>query len=164
MSKILCAIFLFLAIGFGIFDGVVFEQASLKTANLKLADDASTPEQKATFLRAFIADMDRDHPAEYAAWIFKSERNRISNQRIVIESLIKRCDDLSTLNKESMGYSQGMTQITGQEFDHAVTEINSIYEDALVMSWGWFMLNAWWMFAIAAVLSCVVVAHDAEMF
>lgn len=138
-----CVLAVLAAIGFGITSLVIDQRASIAISNLQLADDASTPEQKAVFLRAFIADMDKAELPTYSAWVWRSERNKIANQRIVIESLIARCDALATLNKESMGYSQGMTQVTGQEFDHATGEISDIYAKAFTMSYGWFLCNGW---------------------
>lgn len=148
----ICVVLWLVTIGFGIAAAVIDQQVGINMANLQLADDASTPEQKAKFLRAFLADMDRARLPEHAAWVWKSERNKIANQRIVLESLIKRCDDLSTLNKESMGYSQGMTQITGQEFDHVLKEVGSIYAKGFEMSYGWFPLNAWWIIGVVSLI------------
>lgn len=139
------------AIVMGVISAIDYVQAGLHMANLQLADDASTPEQKAKFLREFVHDMDEAHLPTHAAWIWTSERNKIANQKTVLESLIKRCDDLSGLNKESMGYSQGMTQITGQEFNHALGDVREIYEKAFYMSYGWLTLNAWWILTAIAV-------------
>jgi hypothetical protein len=140
-------------LGWGICSFVIEQRAGIKMANLQLADDASTPEQKAKFLRAFLVEMDESNLPTHAAWVWPSERNKIANQKVVLESLIKRCDDLSTLDKNSMGYSQGMTQITGQEFDHVIGEIRPIYEKAIVMSYGWFTLNAWWIFILPGIVA-----------
>lgn len=144
----LALIALVAAIGMGVVSIICHIKASVMMANLQLADDASTPEQKAQFLRKFVADMDVAGLPTHAAWVYKSERNKLANQRVVLESLIKRCDDTAGLNKESMGYSQGMTQITGQEFDHAIGQISALYEKGYAMRYGWFALHGWWVLLI----------------
>ncbi len=158
MKPTVCIILFLIAGAFGINSILINMRSNVVMANLQLADDASTPEQKAKFLRSFLVDMDAADLPKNAAWIWKSERNKIANQRIVIESLIKRCDDISVLNKESMGYSQGMTQITGQEFDHVLGEVRGIYTEAYQMSYGWFLLSAWWLIGCVAVVVTAVCA------
>ena len=123
---------------------VVGISAENYNAELSLADDASTPEKKSEYLGRYIEKLKSDKTLpEHAAFIWKNERNRIASQIEVLASLQRRCDDLAPLDKESMGYAQGMTQITGQEFEHAVDHVAAIIAKGYSMShFGWF-----WMYA-----------------
>lgn len=151
MKIFICTLFWLITLAFLIESLVIDMRSSIAMANLQLADDASTPEVKAKFIRAFLDDMDKKRLPEYAAWVWTSERNKISNQKIVLESLAKRCDDLSAMDKQSYGYAQGITQVSGQEFDHALGEVRGIYEKAYTMSYGWLMLNVWWLLLILTI-------------
>jgi hypothetical protein len=113
------------------------------TAYLRLADDASSPEQKAAFLRAFRDSVTTISLAEHGGWFVRNERTAVVNQLPVLDSLIRRCDETAQLPRESFGYAQGMTQIAGQEFDHAIGNLSHIYETAFIRQcYGW-MYWAW---------------------
>jgi len=125
---------------------VVAEVSAINyTAELRLADDASTPEKKSEYLGKFIAKLEADHSLpQFAAFWWQNEQNRLTSQVDVLKSLKQRCDDIAPLSKESMGYSQGMTQITGQEFDHSVDNCGSLIGKAyLIGHYGWFWMYAW---------------------
>jgi hypothetical protein len=46
----------------------------------------------------------------------------------------------------SLGYAQGIHQITGQEFDHATSQIASIISQAMWVQRGWFLAYGQWIF------------------
>lgn len=131
------------AIVLAISSWVCANKANAVIANLSLADDASTPEAKAKYLRRFLSDMEERHLPSHGAWVWTSERNKIENQKDILLSLAKRCDDLAAMDKSSFGYAQGMTQVTGQEFDHALKEVGGIYKTAIIMSYGFVLYFGW---------------------
>lgn len=133
----------FAGIGFAVDSAVATYRIEQELKELDLADDASTPQQKSVFLGAFIDHMESRHLPEHAAFIFENERNRVSNQIDVLKSLKKRCDDLSKVDPASLGYAQGMTQLSGQEFDHATGSVSSIFDDAMTVQQGWFTFYGW---------------------
>lgn len=114
-------------------------QARQVTAYIQLADDASDPQVKADYLKKFLEKVRTKNLPEYAAFFFPTERLSVAQQEKVTESLIKRCEETAQLPRESFGFAQGMTQLTGQEFDHTLKEITSIYNKALKMSYGFFL-------------------------
>jgi hypothetical protein len=129
--------------------------ATAWTSELELADDASTPEKKSEYLDQFIKKAESERVAEYGAVFYKNEKTKVNNQIDVLRSLKKRCDDLGPLNKESMGYSQGMTQVTGQEFHHAVGHIREVFNSAYQLYYYgsfWYFSSYWsWLVLILAV-------------
>src|SRR5262249_22815817 len=125
--------------------------------DLNLADDASTPQQKSEYLGQFIDRMQSKSLPEYAAWIWKNDRNKVSNQMKVVMSLKKRCDDLAKVDPGSLGYAQGMQQISGQEFDHALGPIRDTFDDALSVQRGWFTFYGWSVAAIFVIIFGIAV-------
>lgn len=126
-------------------------QAKQTLAYLFLADDASDPQVKADYLREFLTKVGDKNVPEYAAFLFPTERLSTKQQRAVIMSLIKRCEETAKLPRESFGFAQGMSQLTGQEFDHSLGEICSIYKKALCIRFGFF----WYYFFIWVFLGSI---------
>ena len=125
---------------------------------LVLADDASTPAKKAEFLGKFIDKLDGLNLPEHAAFVYKHERNRVANQLEVLLSLKQRCDDLAKVNPSELGYAQGMTQVNGDEFKHALGDVRGIISDALWVKAGWMMAYGWLIF-----LTLVIVGFGGMM-
>ena len=138
MAVCFCIVLIMIGIGHGIAMGVASWHVTQECANLKLADDASTPAQKSMYLGEFIQKIKNDNLPKYAAFIFTNERDSIPEQLKVLESLKTRCDDLAKVNPSELGYAQGMAQITGQEFLHATDHIRSVIEEAMWVRYGWF--------------------------
>ena len=126
-------------------------------ADIHLADDASTPDLKAKYLGDFIAKAESERLPENVSAVMPTSQTNVRNTIDVIRSLKQRCDDLAAVtDKGSLGYAQGMQQITGQEFDHALEEPMSRMEDAMIisrMSWPGYWL--WMLSAMMAFMSVV---------
>ena len=154
LAASLLSLLLFLPLaGLRVYAGVSAHQF---TADIRLADDASTPELKAKYLGDFLAHAEAVDLPQNVNSLVPTSQSRVANNLDVVRSLKQRCDDLSKLDKNSMGYSQGMTQITGQEFDHALSEPQSRLEDAMITArmtwagrWGW-----WLSIALLVVVGC----------
>jgi hypothetical protein len=129
-------------------------QARKTTSYLQLADDASDPQVKADYLKKFLAEVEKKNLPEYAAFFFKTERLSVKQQNLVIESLIKRCEETAQLPRESFGFAQGMTQLTGQEFEHTIISIDGIYSKALCMRFGFIL---YYLLAIVFIISLITV-------
>lgn len=142
---------LILAAPLGLVAGYNAYKINQDLSELDLADDASTPQQKSEFLGTFMQRMEQRRLPEHAAWFFPTPRDKVSNQMAVLKSLKQRCDELAKVDPSSLGYAQGMQQISGQEFDHATTAIASIFDKAMSVDVGWFMLYGWLIFAIPGV-------------
>lgn len=152
----------------GVWEWYMSFQARQTTSYLQLADDASDPQVKADYLNMFLADVEKKNLPEYAAFFFKTERLSIKQQNLVIESLIKRCKETAQLPKESFGFAQGMTQLTGQEFEHTLISINRIYSKALCMRFGFIMYYLLTILSIASFitvpLSILYTIHVADNY
>jgi hypothetical protein len=148
---LIAVIISFVAIPLSVLSGVAKWRIYQQTAMLRLADDANTPEQKSRFLGQYLDALESRPLPEYGAFVFKTERNRVANQLDVVRSLKKRCDDLAVVDPSSLGYAQGMEQITGQEFTGALTTTGRILEDALWVQTGWIAAYGWLMWGLAVV-------------
>jgi hypothetical protein len=139
VALVLCGIFAGTAISSGI-------KAGSFTSELRLAYAASTPQSKAHYVRVFIAKAENANLPEYAAWIIKRPENSIEMQFDILNGLAERCEQLATLNPESFGFAQGMTQITQDEFEYTLTDTKRIFAKAYRMQYGWGENNLWWVF------------------
>jgi len=124
---------------------------------LALADDASTPEQKAIYIGKFLANMNVEELPEYGNFLFTHEGNRVSSQITVLQSLKKRCDDLAVVDPSELGYAQGMTQITGQEFEHALIKVGGVFQGAMWVKVGWWACYGW-LIMLAATIAAIILA------
>ena len=115
--------------------------------NLRLADDASTPEDKAKYLKAYLNDIAtiQGEPR----WIFKRPDVDKQKQIEITEGLVKRLDDIAQMSPSDLAYQQGLEQITGQELDHQLERISSIFRSAklrenpliaLSIMYGWILI------------------------
>jgi hypothetical protein len=130
-----------------------------KMAYLNLADDASTPAKKAEYLGKFIEAMEKTNLPEHAAFWWKTSENCIADQLSVVKSLKERCDELVGKDPESMGYATGIQQVTGQEFEHALTKISNLFTKAIYMKYGWFMYYGFptmWIICGISLIFCSV--------
>ena len=96
---------------------------------VKLADDASTADKKLEYLlkyenaiRSFIWNNE-------ARYVFKRERLTRDKQLEIIGTLVQRLTEAKTMNPVSFEYQTAMSQITGQEFNHTLADIDSIIHD-----------------------------------
>lgn len=139
MARIITVLFSLLTLVVMALTVKIHYEAHQFVSPIMLADDASTPEQKSKFLGEFLEDAEKVNFTEYSTPFMYTKRDKISNQLDVIRSLKKRCDDLSVLDRSTMGYAQGMTQITGQEFDHAIVGPVEVLKEGHIRSgWGYF--------------------------
>jgi len=122
-------------------------------SGLHLADDASTPQQKSEFLAQFMARMDARKLPTHGAWLMPTDRDSLESQAKVLTSLKRRCDDLAKVDPASLGYAQGMAQISGEEFDHALYSVAGVFETALAIEIGWLWLYGWLVTAAIGLVS-----------
>jgi len=94
---------------------------------LKLADDSSLPKDKADYLIKYKDSVLQNVTREQGRYIFKQDRFTKTIQLKNLDSLIKRLQDIAILTPDSFAYQQGMEQISGQEFDHTIQEIDTVF-------------------------------------
>lgn len=121
---------------------------------LRLADDASTPELKMKYLREY-----RERVSTITGeprWFFTRPDWDTKKQLSILDSLIKRFDDLQKIEPSSFAYQQGMQQLSGQEIDHQLSHISRIFKAAkwrespvffVFCLWGSLLF---WIFPLAA--------------
>lgn len=113
---------------------------------LKLADDASLPEQKAEYLREYLECVKtiKGQPRYFLI----TPDLELTKQVKILEGLVRRFEDIAKLSPSEMAYQQGMAQMTDQEVDHQKSRIAKIFKDAkyrenifvfVLLTWGWLM-------------------------
>jgi len=95
---------------------------------VRLADDASTPELKLQYLKQYKEAV-MGISQEQARYVFTQSRYTKTAQIKTLDSLLIRLEQTTNMQPASMEYQQAMTQISGQEFDHALVEIDAIFWD-----------------------------------
>lgn len=99
-------------------------------SSLNLADDASLPQDKAKYLQEY-----RDRVATITGeprYILKKPNLDTKMQLEVLDGLITRFRDIANLQPSDMAYQTGMQQLTGQEMDHQLKDISSIFYSAKI--------------------------------
>lgn len=81
-----------------------------------------------------------------------------------LQSLAQRCEDLAKVDPASLGYAQGMQQITGQEFKHVLDEVNGIYRTALWVRLGWWAWGVQWGVYLLVPLGLVLTFWGSRAF
>lgn len=95
---------------------------------LKLADDASLPQDKAKYLTEYLNKVsDIKGTPRY---IFMTPDLELDTQRVILQGLITRFNDIAKIRPSEMAYQQGMQQLTGQEMDHQLSRIKGIFRSA----------------------------------
>lgn len=126
---LLTVIMLLATAGLGISWGIRDYLYNLRAEQyLQLADDSSLPVMKKDYLIKYKEAVNKHVYRDSARYIFKRERLTKAAQMGVLDSLIKRLEDVSVLTPDSFAYQQGMEQVTGQEFDHTMGEINGVFK------------------------------------
>ena len=123
--------------------GVTSWHINQAIADLKLADDASSPAKKSEYMGKFITKMEKSDVPKYNAFIFTNERDSVPEQIQVLKSLKTRCDDLINVDPNNFAYATGMGQITGQEFKHVMENIEIVFKGAMWVQAGWFLVYGW---------------------
>jgi len=126
----LTVLFIISSIVFGI--SIFFREYNYKVnigQYISMADDASTPALKLDHLKQYREKVSAGIHRDSARYFLKQDRLTKSVQLSNLDSLIQRLEDLSSLTPDSLAYQQGLLQITGQEFDHTVGEIDAIFRD-----------------------------------
>lgn len=137
MKVFLLLVSLLLILGLGVpYPIINWYRTNQLTSSLMLADDASTPDAKAKYLRQFVGDVQAAGLPTYAAFLNRTERTSVKAQIDILNTLIQRCDETAALDRSSFGYAQGMTQITGQEFDHTMAQTRALFSDAITVQMG----------------------------
>lgn len=116
---------------------------------IRLADDASTAEKKLEYLKRYEGAIRLKIVRNDARFIFKQERLTRDTQLVILGTLQTRLQDSTEMNPLSFEYQTAMQQITGQEFEHELTEINDIIwgcwyrQSGLVIFCLWFAWLPW---------------------
>ncbi len=125
---------------------------------LKLADDSSLPQDKAKYLTEYLEKIKtiKGEPR----YIFKRPDLNLSKQIVILEGLINRFNDIAKIKPSEMAYQQGMQQLSGQEIDHQLGRISSIFKEAKlresVMFYIWLNLS-WILWLIIILLGWIFV-------
>jgi len=94
--------------------------------HLRLADDASVAGVKLDYLNQYKSAIKERILRNDARYFFTRDRLTRDTQLKIIDTLISRLSDMSQMDTKSFEYQQALLQVTGQEFDHTMTEINSV--------------------------------------
>lgn len=106
---------------------------------LKLADDASLPQQKADYLKEYLEKVKTIKGP--VALIFTKPDFDLNKQRGVLQGLITRCEDVNKILPSDMAYQQGIMQLN-QEVEHQLNRINELFKSARLRERGLFPM---WM-------------------
>lgn len=93
---------------------------------LNLADDASTSSSKLAYLTQYKNKVE-GISQESAVYFFQKERMTKTTQLKILDSLIVRLEKTSQMDEKSLEYQQAMYQISGQEMDHTLSQINNVF-------------------------------------
>lgn len=119
---------------------------------IKLADDASTPQMKLDYLNEYTSAVAKNVTRNEARYIFKQQRLTKETQLEILSSLTKRLEDLAAMAPDSLPYQQGMQQISSQEFDHTLLEIDGVF-------WDCFIRNSFFIYSsMAWAVACFILA------
>lgn len=126
--------------------------------SLKLADDSSLPADKSRYLNDYLEKVKtiKGKPR----YIFMTPDLELEKQIVVLEGLIQRFDDIKDISPNEMAYQQGMEQLTGQEMDHQLDRISSMFFSAKLRESGFrffIIYFAWWILAILSIFCWVIV-------
>ena len=128
----------------------------------QLGDDASTAQKKLEYLNKYKEQVQKHINRNEARYIFKRERLTRTNQLTILGTLIQRLDEAAKMQPDTMQYQQAMLQITGQEFDHVLGQINNIFMDCWLRQSGlaifalWFSWVVWLIIFIVGLFLCAV--------
>ena len=122
--------------------------------NLRLADDASRPEDKANYLKLYLEDISKI--TGEPRWIFKMPDINKEKQIEITEGLITRLQDVARLDPSELSYQQGIYQITGQEMEHQLNKISNVFQSAKVRENSLNAIFMWWGWLIFGLLSAVM--------
>jgi len=128
----------------------------------QLGNDASTAQKKLEYLNKYKEQVQKHIIRNEARYIFKRERLTQANQLAILDTLIQRLDEAAKMQPDTMQYQQAMLQITGQEFDHVLAEINSIFQACWLRQSGfaifalWFSWILWTAMFIGGVICCAI--------
>ena len=129
----------------------------------QLADDASTAQKKLEHLNNYKEQVQKYIQRNDARYIFKKERLTRDTQILILDTLIQRLDEATKMQPDTMQYQQAMLQITGQEFDHVLAEINSIFNACWLRQSGLAIFALWfsWVLWVALFIGgCVSISED----
>jgi len=121
---------------------------------VKLADDASTAQLKTDYLSQYTRAIDARILRNDARFIFKCERLTRDTQLKVIGSLMERLRDTTAMDPKSFEYQQAMLQLTGQEFDHTLQEVDIIMQSCWLRQSPGMVFGLWfsWLFFLVGIL------------
>ena len=119
---------------------------------IRLADDSSTAESKLEYLKKFEEVVSSNIFRNEARYVFKKERLTRDKQLKVLSTLQTRLQDAVEMDPLSFEYQTAMQQITGQEFDHALGEINDIISSCWLRQSGFAVFCLWIAWLLCLIL------------
>ena len=124
---------------------------------LKLADDASTAQTKLEYLNKYKEATIKHIKRNEGRYVFKQNRLTRDVQLSIIDTLISRLNDMNKMDTKSFEYQQAMLQITGQEFDHTINEIDGVIHSCWLRQNSFAVFCLWFLWLIW-VISCFICA------
>ena len=76
------------------------------------------------------------------------------NQLAILDTLIQRLEEAAQMKPDTMQYQQAMLQITGQEFDHVLAAINSIFKACWFRQSGMVVFALWFSWIVWLLMFC----------
>ena len=125
---------------------------------VQLADDASTATQKLVYLQKYEEAIHKHIARNDARFIFTRERWTRDKQLEILATLQTRLQEAAAMNPLSFEYQTAINQITGQEFDHALQDINKIIEDCWFRQSGLAIFCLWfqWILTIPMFVAGII--------
>ncbi len=118
---------------------------------LKLADDASLPQAKADYLKEYLEKI-KDIKAP-VAYVFTKPDYDLNKQKVILQGLITRCEDIAKIAPSDMAYQTGITQLN-QEVEHQLKRINDLFKSARYRESGCFPI---WTTVVIVTSSILVI-------
>ena len=129
---------------------------------LKLADDASTPDAKFSYLKQYrdaVSAISRND----AFYVFKQKQYTRDEQLKILDTLLFRLDSASRMSASSFEYQQAMYQISGQEMNHTLERIDNVFMSCYMRSGAffayWCMFN-WFIVVALGVFGLILALND----
>ena len=122
---------------------------------VKLSDDASTADVKLQYLVKYAEQVKSLIKRNDARYVFKRERLTRDAQVRIIETLVERLKQASEMNPKSFEYQQAMAQISGQEYDHTLQEIDGIMRSCWLRQAS-IVVFGLWISWLPCLIGCII--------
>lgn len=132
-----------------------------------LADKSSTIETKLPHIQQFVQSLEKSGlQGEHDAAVFKTPDNSFDDNFKAVQTLVKRMEEMTTMDTNSMAYQQAMQQITGQEQGEAYAMLAVLegcwYKRHYWYLWDWWGILAWLGVIVMGVVNFVIFGYAME--